>query len=193
MSPPHRSPPGKERCTFPIEASPPGIYKDRVKTYTLECELATPVSVQTAFDVFEDPYNLAKIIPPWLHFQILTRDLKMRLGAEIDYTFRWKGFPMYWKTRISQYEPPFLFMDEALRSPYVFWRHEHRFRHTERGTIVSDRVQYAMPYGLAGQLVHRLAVAKQLLAIFSFRQKAIAKLLGAEGHPIKEPLIIEAI
>ncbi len=162
-----------------------------MRTYTLRCELATPVSLQAAFAVFEDPYNLAKITPPWLHFQILTRDLKMGLGAEIDYKFHWNGFPLRWKTRISQYEPPLLFMDEALRSPYVFWRHEHRFRPGEHGTVVSDKVQYAMPYGMAGRLVHGLAVANQLRAIFSYRQNAIAQLLGGESRSLGEPVITE--
>ena len=160
-----------------------------MRTYTLRCELATPVSVQAAFAVFEDPYNLAKITPPWLHFQILTRDLQMRLGAEIDYLFRWNGLPLRWKTRISGYEPPFLFVDEAMRSPYLFWKHEHRFRPTEHGTVVSDEVRYAMPYGLLGHIAHQLAVANQLRTIFSFRQKAIAQLLGAEARSLAEPTI----
>ena len=160
-----------------------------MQSYTLACQLVTTVSVEEAFAVFENPYNLARITPPWLNFQILTEDLQMRSGAEIEYLFRWNGFPLHWKTRITEYDPPFLFVDEALRSPYKFWRHYHSFRKTDRGTAVSDVVHYAMPYGLLGRAVHALAVSKQLTNIFEFRQKAIAELLGGEITDLQAPAI----
>jgi ligand-binding SRPBCC domain-containing protein len=146
--------------------------------YVLECEFVTRASISDTFAVFADPYNLAKITPPWLGFRIVTDGLVMRRGAEIDYSFRSMGVPMKWKTVISAYDPPSLFVDEALRSPYKFWRHQHTFRETQDGTAVGDRVEYALPFGPLGHLVHAVAVAPQLRQIFNYRQEAIAKLLG---------------
>jgi ligand-binding SRPBCC domain-containing protein len=145
---------------------------------TLTREMISPVSVEQAFSVFKDPYNLARITPPWLNFRILTAGLEMRLGAEIDYEFRWLGIPLTWKTRITEYEPPFHFVDEALKSPYLLWRHRHEFRPSPRGTKISDRVDYALPFGVAGVLVHKLVVRRQLDQIFDYRQKAVREMLG---------------
>jgi ligand-binding SRPBCC domain-containing protein len=139
--------------------------------------MIAPVSMQEAFALFEDPYNLAKITPAWLHFRILNRDLRMRLWAEIDYELRWLGIPLRWKTRIVEYEPPFHFVDEALKSPYLFWRHRHTFRPLLEGTAISDLVEYALPYGILGDLAHSVVVRRQLERIFDYRQSAVLELL----------------
>lgn len=160
-----------------------------MKNYALTCDLVAPVSLERAFAIFEDPYNLARITPPWLNFRILSADLKMELGAEIDYQFRWCGVPLNWRTRITEYDPPYCFVDEALRSPYARWHHEHRFSEVPEGTLVSDRVEYRMPFGFVGSAVHDLLVSKQLQEIFRFRQEAIADLLGGEASEVKAPVI----
>jgi ligand-binding SRPBCC domain-containing protein len=160
--------------------------------YVLECELLTPASIDETFAVFADPYNLAKITPPSLGFQILTPGLKMRRGLEIDYLFRWLGLPMKWKTEITEYEPPSMFVDEARRSPYSFWRHRHTFRETAEGTVVADRVEYDLPFGPLGRLAHGFTVAPQLRRIFDHRQRAIADLLGGPPLRVEPPSIRRA-
>ena len=152
-----------------------------MRVHTLDCELITPASLEDTFRIFEDPSNLARITPPWMGFEILTPDLKMREGLEIDYRFRWLGLPMTWKTLITAYVPPHLFVDEALISPYALWRHRHMFEGTPRGTVVRDHVDYALPLGPLGNIAHTLVVRKQVEEIFAFRQTRIAELIGAAG------------
>jgi ligand-binding SRPBCC domain-containing protein len=160
--------------------------------YVLECELVTPSSIDKTFAIFADPYNLAKITPPSLGFQILTPNLSMRRGVEIDYLFRWLGLPMKWRTEITEYEPPAMFVDEARRSPYSFWRHRHTFHETAEGTLVADRVEYDLPFGPLGRLAHPITVAPQLRRIFAHRQRAIAELLGRPALRVGPPLIRRA-
>ena len=146
--------------------------------HTIECELVVPASLEDTFRVFEDPYNLARITPPWMGFEILTPDLQMREGLEIDYRFRWLGLPMTWKTLITLYRPPYVFVDEALRSPYAVWCHRHEFEETDDGTLVRDHVDYALPLGPVGRLVHAAVVARQVKQIFAYRQNKILELLS---------------
>ncbi|MEJ7608853.1 MAG: SRPBCC family protein, partial [Bryobacteraceae bacterium] len=109
---------------------------------------------------------------------------------EIEYKLRWHGLPLGWKTLITEYEPPFSFVDVALRSPYKLWRHRHTFHPTEQGTVVSDRVEYALPFGILGQIAHTVAVRQQLVQIFKFRQKEIVKLLGGKVIELKQPVVV---
>lgn len=51
----------------------------------------------------------------------------MRKGAEIEYTIRWLGVPIHWKTLIEEYDPPCLFIDRRETGPYTLWRHRHTF------------------------------------------------------------------
>jgi ligand-binding SRPBCC domain-containing protein len=149
-----------------------------MKTYRLECSVTVPVSLREAFAFFENPQNLARITPPSLNFRIVSPEhIQMRKGAGIDYQIRWLGLPLKWKTTIAEYEPPFFFVDEQAAGPFAYWRHRHDFKPTEYGALVWDRVDYALPFGPLGRLSHRLAVRRQLQAIFDYRQNALAGIL----------------
>ncbi|MFN7992177.1 MAG: SRPBCC family protein [Bryobacteraceae bacterium] len=149
-----------------------------MKKYRLESSTTVPVSLREAFEFFESPYNLARITPPWLNFRITTKErIQMRKGAEIRYLIRWLGIPIRWKTEITAYEPPFFFVDEQASGPYAYWRHRHEFTPTESGTIVSDHVEYALPFGPLGRFMHWLRVGSQLEEIFDYRRKALAEVL----------------
>ena len=156
--------------------------------YVLECQLTTSSSIDETFALFENPNNLAKITPSWLRFRILTEGLQMREGLEIEYRLRLFGIPLSWKTEITAYDPPKYFIDEAIQSPYQFWRHHHSFRETSEGTVVADRVEYDLPLGLIGRAAHGL-VALQLRAIFAYRQRAILELLGEKATELQPPSI----
>jgi ligand-binding SRPBCC domain-containing protein len=161
-------------------------------TYRLHCELLVPLDVAETFQAFEEPRNLAKITPPWMRMEMLTAAPKMAKGLEIDYRIRWMGLALQWKTLITEYEPPFLFVDEALRSPYRLWRHRHSFRPGPDGTVVIDDVTYALPFGPLGRLAHAVAVRRQLVEIFAYRQEKMADILGAAGRTIQEPSVAVA-
>jgi hypothetical protein len=105
----------------------------------------------------------------------------MSRGAQIDYTIRWLGLPVKWRTLITGYDPPTLFVDQQIRGPYLLWQHRHEFRETAAGTVISDRVSYRLPLGFLGDLAHALVVRRQLIGIFRFRQRSLADLLLPDG------------
>src|SRR3954447_25035160 len=159
--------------------------------YQLRCRLLAPLSIADTFRAFENPRNLAKITPPWLSFQVTTAGaIDMRPGAEIDYVIKWLGLPMRWKTLITDYQPPFSFMDEQARGPYSLWRHCHTFEETDGGTLVSDIVDDRLPLGPLGAIANAVMVGPQLLGIFRFRQRAMDELLGVKCRPVEAPAII---
>jgi len=96
---------------------------------------------------------------------------------------------MKWKTVIVNYEPPCRFVDEQIRGPYARWRHEHTFEETAQGSVIRDRVDYRLPFGILGRIAHAAIVKRQLLAIFRYRRRAIAKILNIDGIVIGEPTV----
>ncbi len=161
-----------------------------MRIYTLRCEMLTKSSLEQTFAIFEDPYNLAKITPRSLNFQVTSPNrVEMRKGAEIKYTIRWLGLQMHWKTIISEYEPPFLFVDVQAKGPYALWRHRHTFEPTEQGTKVGDHVEYSLPFGPLGRLAHSLLVRKQLLGIFNYRQEQLGKMLAHGARQTVKPYV----
>ncbi len=147
-----------------------------MKTYVLEREITIPYALADAFAFFEDPRNLERITPPWMKFRILTAGpIEMRAGACIEYTIRVGLLPLRWKTRITKYEPPFYFVDVQEKGPYRLWRHTHTFRPSTAGTVMTDRVEYALPFGWLGRIVHWVTVRRQVEAIFAYRNSVVVE------------------
>jgi ligand-binding SRPBCC domain-containing protein len=147
--------------------------------HKLNRELWVPRPLPVVFDFFSRVENLERITPPWMRFRILTPlPVEMKKGATIAYELRVRGIPLQWLTEIERWDPPFEFVDIQSKGPYRFWRHTHRFSEVDDGVSISDVVEYALPFGLLGQLVNRLQVARDLSRIFDYRTERIRALLG---------------
>ena len=148
-------------------------------THTLHRELWVPRPLPATFDFFSRAENLERITPPWVRFRILTpKPIGMKEGITIGYALRIHGIPLRWLTEIEHWKPPYEFVDVQVKGPYRLWRHTHRFSEVEGGTCIVDIVQYALPFGPLGRLVHRLRVAQDLGRIFDYRARQVQALLS---------------
>lgn len=149
--------------------------------HILETSVELPCSVERVFAFFGEAGNLQRITPPELNFRIVTPlPIQLDVGALIDYRLRLFGIPFRWRTRISDWSPPKLFIDEQIRGPYAMWVHTHSFEETDGRTIVRDRVRYRLPYSPVGEVAYPL-VAWQLKRIFAYRTQAVREALSANG------------
>ena len=138
-----------------------------MKLYVLKAEQWIPRTPEEVFPFFADPGNLEQLTPPWLHFRIVSPAVELRAGALLDYRLRVHGIPLTWQSEITVWEPPFRFVDVQKRGPYRAWIHEHTFESRDGGTLMRDRVQYAVT---GGALARNLLVAPDLEKIFNFRR-----------------------
>lgn len=143
--------------------------------YRLDTRSWYPAPLDVVFAFFSNPKNLEPITPPFLRFEVLTRDVEMRAGARLDYRLRLHGVPLRWQSEITVWEPNVRFCDEQRRGPYKYWRHAHLFREERGGTRVEDGVDYDVP---GGSLVHQLLVAPDLVEIFRFRHERLEQTFG---------------
>jgi len=144
----------------------------------IESELWLPCRRAEVFAFFSDASNLEALTPKWLSFRTLTpAPIRMEAGTLIDYELRLHGIPIRWRTKITVWDPPFRFVDEQLRGPYRRWIHEHTFEERDGGTLMRDRVRYAVPFDF---LAHRLFVKPDVEKIFAYREEQMRKLFGAE-------------
>ncbi len=150
-----------------------------MKNYRFNTEQFIPRSIEEVFDFFSRAENLEVITPPWLKFRIITAlPIDMQEGTLIDYRLQLFGLPFNWKTRITEWQPPFLFVDRQLSGPYSLWEHEHRFEKKDGGTLMFDTVDYNFQAGIARALINHWFVSKRIHQIFAYRRYKIEELLG---------------
>jgi ligand-binding SRPBCC domain-containing protein len=138
----------------------------------LEEILWLPTDLDTAWAFFSSPYNLNRITPPDMHFEILSdiKDKKMYPGMLIAYTVRpMLNLPMNWLTEITHVEERRYFVDEQRQGPYALWHHEHHFEEKDGGVLMTDRLHYRVPLGIIGTLADRLFIHRRVREIFSYR------------------------
>jgi ligand-binding SRPBCC domain-containing protein len=143
---------------------------------------SVPSDIGKTWAFFSTAENLPKITPAWMKFTITTRGpIVIENDTLLDYTIRWAGIPIKWRTRIIAWEPRRMFIDLQVRGPYALWHHQHSFepKPDGGGVICRDRVIYKLPGGPIGSLAHALIVKRQLRDIFRFRRDVIGKHLGS--------------
>ena len=141
-----------------------------------------PIPIDEAWDFFCDPKNLSRITPAYLNFKILTQNLPQEIYEDllIEYTVSPLGFPMKWVTEIGPTKKGNYFSDRQKQGPYKHWRHQHLFYQVDGGVQIEDIVEYALPFGLIGEIAHLLWVRRQLHAIFAYRADVLNTLFGSK-------------
>jgi hypothetical protein len=135
--------------------------------------------IDDVFAFFAEARNLEAITPPWIGFKILSMSTPtIEQGTLIRYRIRLPGIPMYWQTEISAWNPPHNFVDDQKKGPYKRWHHTHTFEAHGNRTKVIDDVEFALPFGVLGRMVHAVKVRPDVERIFEYRRAQIERLFG---------------
>ena len=163
-----------------------------------------PYPVELVFAFFANPANLPHLMPPQLETRIedarieppptrpVAQDASRRflsvaagVGSEILITFYpvpWVPRRVSWLTRITEFAWNSHFCDAQVRGPFTAFQHRHgiaaEIRDGAEGTLVSDAVEYELPYGWIGR-VGGVMVRRLLTRSFAYRQKRLPEILAA--------------
>jgi len=163
-----------------------------------------PYPVEFVFAFFADPRNLPRLMsealgtrieelrlmPPQTEAvgtQLLADRVASGKGSEIWISFRPAPFlpvRLHWLARITEFDWNNHFKDEQVRGPFSTFRHRHgtlpETRDGQAGTLVTDEIDYALPFGPLDRLVIPL-VQRQLRRSFAQRQKRLPQMLADLG------------
>lgn len=151
-----------------------------MKLYALRTVQRLPISIEEAWSFFSDPKNLKVITPNYMGFDIVSGgDQPMFAGQIIQYIVKpVAGIKTKWVTEITHVNEPSHFVDEQRFGPYDLWHHKHFFKEIKGGVEMTDVVDYKLPFGFIGQMVHKPLVRRKLEEIFDFRRKKLVELFG---------------
>ena len=151
-----------------------------MKIYTLHKKQNLPISINEAWEFLSSPKNLKTITPDYMSFDILTNiDRPMFPGQIIQYIVTpVLGIKTKWVTEITHVKDKEYFVDEQRFGPYALWHHKHFIKEIQGGVEMEDIIDYKVPMGILGQLVHPIIVKPKLEEIFNYRQKKLIELFG---------------
>jgi len=148
--------------------------------YTFKQQQIIAATEQQVWDFISSPYNLKKITPPYMGFDIINDSLpdKIYAGMIIHYTVKpLLGVPIKWVTEITHIENNKYFVDEQRVGPYQLWHHQHFIEKVSEGVLMSDIIDYQPPYGVLGTIANSLFIKRKLEHIFVYRKMKIEEIL----------------
>ena len=151
-----------------------------MKIYRLHQKQNLPITKQEAWNFLSDPKNLKVITPDYMGFHILSgADRPMFAGQIIQYIVTpVLGIKTKWVTEITHVIDGEYFVDEQRFGPYSLWHHKHFIKEIDGGVEMEDIIDYKVPMGFLGQLVHPILVKPKLKEIFDYRTKKLEELFG---------------
>jgi ligand-binding SRPBCC domain-containing protein len=163
--------------------------------------------VELVFAFFANPHNLPRLMPPRLaariedarlcpppgHPEYISSVTFAGEGSEILIGFRpipWLPMRVRWLARITAFAWNSHFCDEQVRGPFAAFRHRHgieaEVREGANGTLVSDEIDYALPFGILGRIAVPF-VRGQLRQSFAYRQQRLLDLLELALRSAAQP------
>lgn len=109
-----------------------------------------------------------------------TGSMVLGLGDEVTFRARHFGLPWRMTSRVTALDAPTRFVDEQVRGPFAFMRHEHVFAAHGGATRMVDRVAFAAPAGIVGRAVEQVVLRRYLTALVTRRADHL-KSIAEEG------------
>ena len=152
------------------------IFNDGFWSFKLYTEQLIQKDIESVFEFYATPNNLNLITPEFLNFKILGNKVsRTSEGMIFQYRLHLHKIPIFWKSKIEEWNPPLKFVDKQLIGPYLKWHHQHHFEKINNYTKVIDIVDYIVP---GGSLIHNLFVKKDLINIFNYRKEALNRIFN---------------
>jgi ligand-binding SRPBCC domain-containing protein len=111
---------------------------------------------------------------------------RIGLGEAVTFRARHLGATMTLTSRVTTFEPPTRFVDEQVSGPFAAFRHEHLFRSTATGTVMTDDWTHRSPFRVVGRIVDAVVLDRYLRRQLFARAEVIARI--AEGDDSRSSL-----
>jgi ligand-binding SRPBCC domain-containing protein len=156
-----------------------------------------PCPTEQVFAFFSNPQNLPLLMRSWQKARIDTSTIapppapegsrpSPAAGSGSRLTLSFRPFPflpvrMRWVAEIVEFKWNERFCDRQISGPFSYWNHCHYLQRQSQsgvpGTLIADDLEYDWNDSIAGQLVHRLFLRRQLRRTFAYRQAQVSRIL----------------
>lgn len=129
-----------------------------------------------AFDYLTDPANLAFLLKPSIEVQLKTEDVPLKRGAEYHFLMTRYGLSQSVRLRVEDLLRGSRLTYRQVEGLFLSWTHTLRFEEHGDATLVTDVIDYQLPFGVLGFLADDLIVKRDMTTVLEER------LLKAKEH-----------
>jgi ligand-binding SRPBCC domain-containing protein len=128
------------------------------------------------FNFHLDSNNIKKITPADTKVELMDDDGKSYEGKIVKIKTTKFFIPTYWEVEIKKLESPKILIDEAIKSPFKYWKHQHIFYQNGNIVELQDIIDYELPFGFLGKIVAPF-IKNDIQKMFIYRHKQTKKIL----------------
>jgi ligand-binding SRPBCC domain-containing protein len=132
------------------------------------------------FDFHTNFKNVAIVTPPVFKVRFVTIPDSMAEGSEMTIEIKQFGLWMPWDVKVEKLIQNSLMVDyQSGRGPFKYWKHEHQFTERNNKTILKDRIEYQLPFGILGLLIDVIVMRFVQKMVFAYRHKKTKEYFSA--------------
>lgn len=95
----------------------------------------------------------------------------------LDESVTWKGrhfgILMTLTSKITEFQFPYMFVDEMVKGPFARMKHKHLFTEVEGNTLMVDEFDYTSPLGILGKAVDFIFLKSYMTRLLIHRNLVI--------------------
>jgi len=129
------------------------------------------------FDYLTNPENQPFLLQPTIAVEVFPSEGALKRGGELHFNMTRVGLTQSVRLRIEDWLRGSRVTYRQVEGLFAAWTHTMKFEeHGEKATLVSDLVDYRMPFGLFGYLADDLLVKRDMNHVLE------ARLVKAKEH-----------
>ena len=126
------------------------------------------------FGFISDMANLSEIMAEDYKIEATSPITKMKKGSEYEIRITRAGISVSWGIIIEDIVQNEFVRDRQSHGPFALWVHTQKVEDHGQGTLMTDFIEYDVPFGLLGKLADDIFVRRDLAQIFARRHARIA-------------------
>jgi ligand-binding SRPBCC domain-containing protein len=150
--------------------------------FVAQSRIEAPAEV--VFRWHAEPDALDRLTPPWEPVEIVQRAPGIHDGDRGVLCVHVGPFRIRWVFEHCDYIEGRQFRDVQISGPFRRWDHTHKMEpQGASACILTDRIQYELPFGVVGKLFAGWFVHRKLTRLFKYRHRVTAEAMRDRVKP----------
>ena len=136
----------------------------------IQIQQIIPAQPFAVYQYLTQPQNLKEELKGLIEVELMNPSVEVQPGAEFLYRMKRYGVEQPVRFSVEKYVTGISFTYHQVSGLFASWRHTMKFEEKDaKSTLVTDLVEYELPFGLLGRLVDDFVAQSEVKKILKHR------------------------